>query len=547
VAADARRASPIRRAEALVSKSLYLINPKPALPSYFGAEVFEHVGKDPAQAIADLATMTVAGLAPSSWDVTICEEYVEDIDFDIDADFIGLTGKVNQVPRMLEVAEEFRKRGKTVIIGGPHASLCPEAVRGHCDILMIGELESIAEQFFGDLESGDWKAEYKADRPDLEISPMPRFDLYPNDRALSGCVQTSRGCPFECEFCDVIQYLGRAQRHKTDEQIIAELEKVYDVGYRSVFLADDNFTVYRKRAKSLLAAIRDWNTDRPDGPVGFHTQVSIDAARDPEILELCGQAGLIRVFIGIETPNEESLAESQKRQNVGVDLVGQTDAFLARGVSVTGGMIVGFDNDGVDIFNIQNDFAMKTGIPIFTLGALVAPAATPLYDRMEKGGRLIEDGSETQGVWNTNILPAKLSRKQLFEGLKWLGNKLYHPTAFTQRMVAMIDRMGPQLGPFKAGYTAHVGRAVESQARGVIRKLISKGPDEREMWATISEALSAKPEAGPTAMMSLFSYAQIRCLYEANGYWHPELAQLDAPELPPAEESELAKISSAGN
>ncbi len=519
------------RKVSFLSKSLYLINPRPANPSYFGAEAFQHSGYAAAQAIADLATSTVAALAPSDWTVTICEEYVEPINFDTDADFVGLTGKVIQGQRMNEVADIFRERGKTVLIGGPHASLSPGAVRDHCDVLFIGELEAMAEEFFADLESGNWKSEYVAEKPDLDASPLPRFDLYPNNRALSGCVQTSRGCPFECEFCDVIQYLGRKQRHKSVDQILTELDEVYRQGFRAVFLADDNFTVYRKRAKNVLAALADWNARREDGPVAFHTQVSIDAARDSEIMELCGEAGLTRVFIGIETPNEESLRETKKRQNVGVNLVEQVQVFLDHGISVIGGMIVGFDHDGTDIFQRQFDFGMANPIPIFTLGALVAPAATPLYDRMEESGRLVtEGGSETQGVWNTNILPTMMTPQQLFSGLKWLGNRLYDPANFAKRVVAMIDRMGPQRGPFKAGYIAHKPRRVETEALGVVRKMISKGPEEKQMWRTISQALAKKPEAGTMVMMSLFSYAQVRCLYEAEQYWEPEM--VSQPQFP---------------
>lgn len=504
-------------------KSLYLINPRPSHPSYFGAEVFEQTGYLQAQAIADLATVTVAALAPADWEIKVCEEGVEPIDFDSDADYIGLTGKVIQGQRMAEVADVFRARGKTVLIGGPHASLSPGAVRDHCDILVIGELEAIAAELFADLERSDWKPEYVGDKPNLDTSPLPRFELYPNDRALSGCVQTSRGCPFECEFCDVIQYLGRKQRHKTVEQIIAELDTLYALGFRAVFLADDNFTVYRKRAKSVLAGLRDWNMKRPDGPVAFRTQVSIDAARDPEIMQLCGEAGLTGVFIGIETPNVESLKETGKRQNVGIDLVEQIEIFLAHGISIIGGMIVGFDHDGPDIFRRQFDFAMATPIPIFTLGALVAPAATPLFERMKNSGRLIETGSQTQGVWNTNILPTLMSRDELFDGLKWLGNHLYDPDNFAQRVVRMITKMGPQLGPFKSGYTPHKGRPVEVEASGVIRKLLRRGTAERRMWQTIAAALAEKPEAGPMVMNSLFSYAQVRCLYETDCYWEPEM------------------------
>lgn len=504
-------------------KSLYLINPRLSTPSYFGGEAFAHWGYKTAHAIADLATSTVAALAPPGFEVTICEEHVEPIDFDVDADFVGLTGKVIQGPRMIEVAKEFRQRGKTVIIGGPHASLDPDAVRDHCDILLIGELEAIAEELFNDLESATWKSEYRAGKPSLDTSPMPRFELYPNDRALSGCVQTSRGCPFECEFCDVIQYLGRTQRHKSVDQILAELDVLYELGFRAVFLADDNFTVYRKRAKEVLAALRDWNAERTDGPVAFHTQVSIDAARDPEILELCGKAGLTRVFIGIETPNEESLRETRKRQNVGIDLLEQVQRFLDHGISVTAGMIVGFDHDGPDIFERQFEFAMAAPVPIFTLGALVAPVATPLHDRMRESGRLVVDGSEVIGVWNTNILPTLMSREQMFAGLKWLGNNLYRPESFAHRVVRMIEALGPQRGPFRAGYRPHKVRPVEAEARGVIRKLIGSGSEERQMYRSISAALARKPEAGPMVMNSLFSYAQVRCLYEANGYWDPNV------------------------
>ena len=509
-------------------KSLYLVNPRPPLPSYFGAEAFEVSGADPAISIADLATATVAALAPSDWTVTICEEHVEEVDFDHPADFVGITGKVIQVPRMLEIADRFRALGKTVIIGGPHASLAPETFRGRCDILFVGELESHAESFFADLEAGCWQAEYTGERPSLDRSPRPRFDVYPNERALSGCVQTSRGCPFECEFCDVIQYLGRQQRHKPVEMVIDELDALYDIGYRAVFLADDNFTVYRRRAKEVLAALARWNADRPDGPVAFHTQVSIDAARDPEILSLCGEAGLTRVFIGIETPNVESLRETGKRQNVGVDLVEQVHKFLENGISVTGGMIVGFDHDDLDIFQVQYDFAMACPIPIFTLGALVAPAATPLHARLKEAGRLVSEGSETQGVWNTNILPTLMTRDQLFQGLQWLGNRLYSPDAFATRVEAMIEAMGPQRGPFGDGYAPHRKRGVEAEAVGILRKLVARGPDELAMWRRISAAMAGRPETGRMVMQSIFSYAQVRTLYDTGSYWEPELATLES-------------------
>ena len=344
-----------------MSKSLYLINPKCQFPTYFGAEVMEHWGLTPLQGTADLATTTTAALVPPDWQVTICEEHAEPIDFESEADFIGITAKVGQEKRMMAIADAFRGRGKTVIVGGPFASLAPELSRDHCDVLVVGELEGIATELFTDLDRGNWKDEYRGeDRPDLALSPVPRWDLYNNDRALMGAVQTSRGCPFECEFCDVIQYVGRKQRHKSVEQVLTELDRLYEIGYRSVFLADDNLTVYRKRTKKLLAALRDWNMSRKEGAVAFGTQLSIDAARDPEIMSLLGESGMIWVFIGIETPNVDSLKETKKRQNVGIDLLEEVGVFLDHGISVIGGMIVGFDNDGLDIFERQLEFAMES-------------------------------------------------------------------------------------------------------------------------------------------------------------------------------------------
>jgi radical SAM superfamily enzyme YgiQ (UPF0313 family) len=508
-----------------MSRSLYLINPKSEAPTYFGAEVFEGQGLVAAQANADLATVTVAALAPRDWQISVCDEHVEPIDFDHPADFIGLTGKVTQEHRMLEIAQEFRRRGKTVLIGGPYASLSPDFVRGHCDVLVIGELEAIAEEFFADLESGNWKAEYVAEKPELDTSPTPRWDLYNNDRALLGSVQTSRGCPFECEFCDVIQYLGRKQRHKPLDHVIAELDVLYDLGYRNVFLADDNFTVYRKRAKELLAALGEWNRKRPDGPMAFGTQLSIDATRDPEVMQLVAESGMTWVFIGIETPNVESLKETKKRQNVGVDLVRDVEVFLEHGVAVIGGMIVGFDNDGLDIFERQYDFAMRTPIPIFTLGALVAPHATPLYDRMEKDERLHATEEYAGAPWETNIIPSQMTREEMLEGLRWLCNTLYSIDNFEKRTLRMIEVMGPQRGPFEAGYARQKDpRQVEREAIALLNKFVRQGKRERRMAANVFEAMAEKPGSEPAVMLALFRYAQVRHLYEKGNFWEPRLS-----------------------
>lgn len=491
-------------------KSLYLINARASLPTHFGAEIFAQFGFSPAQGIADLAAVTVAALAPPHWDISVCDEHLTPVDLDHPAAYVGITGKVSQAARMLELAAALRRRGKIVLMGGPCVSLSPEVFRGHCDILVIGELESVAAELFADLEHGSWRDEYVGSRADLALSPIPRWDLYPTERALTACVQTSRGCPFECEFCDVIQYLGRRQRSKPIPQILAELDLLYGYGFRSIFLADDNFSVYRRRAKEISIALREWNRNRPRGSVAFNTQVSIDATLDSELLRLLSEAGMRHVFVGIETPNEDSLKEAKKRQNLGVDLLAQVRRFLDHGISVTAGMIVGFDHDGPDIFARQLQFAMDSPIPIFSVGALVAPAATPLHERMKAVGRLVPDGTEIEGFpWDTNIVPARMSRTELLQGLRWLCRELYAPENFGRRVLQMIDAFPSSPPAFESDSNAEA-RPIEAEAALIIRKTVAQGPDEKQMMATILRGMRAKPSARKAVMRTLLAYAQVR-------------------------------------
>lgn len=500
-------------------QSIYIINPKADFPTYFGADAYSQRGYSPTTLIADLAVTTLAGFVPPHFHVDICDENVSPIDFGSSAEIIGITGKVTQRGRMRSISQEFRRRGKTVMMGGPYASLSPEDLRPHCDILVRGEVEDLADELFTDISGGRGSDEYVGGMPDLIRSPLPRWDLYPNERAIIGSVQTSRGCPFDCEFCDVIQYLGRKQRHKSSPQIFRELDELYKYGYRHVFLADDNFTIHRHRTKELLAELRDWNDRQADGRVDFETQVSIDAAKDDELLEMCFRAGMKHVFVGIETPNADSLREARKRQNLNVDLGAQVQRFFDRGISVTGGMIVGFDSDGPDIFERQYEFAMSTAIPVFTVGALTAPAATPLHKRLAAEGRLVTDGTEVAAVpWNTNIIPCQLSRDQLLDGTRWLCSKLYHPAAFGERVLRLIKTMGPKYDAPCDNRMRHPGRfrEIEGDSMGLLAGLARMGPDESKMWSRVTQALSRRPELGGTVMQFLLQYIQIRHIYKIN-------------------------------
>jgi hypothetical protein len=514
-----------------MSKSIYLINPKADFPSYYSAEIHTHLGLNPVAYVADLAIATVAALAPADFDITLCDEQITPVDLDSPADYVGLTGKGSQVGRMLALAQHFRRRGKTVIIGGPFASLSPEVVRPHCNILVRGEIESIAPRLFADLKMGQWQTEYVGSWSDLKLSPLPRWDLYPNESALSGCLQTSRGCPFECEFCDVIQYAGRRQRHKPVDGILAELDLLYRHGYSLVFIADDNFTAHRRRAKELLVALRDWNNHQSDGRLTFITQLSIDAARDDELLQLCAEAGIHYVLIGIETPNEASLQESKKRQNLSGNLAGQIQRFLDYGIGVMGGMVVGFDADGPDIFEQQYQFAMATPVPIFMLGALTAPVSTPLYQRLRQEQRLIADDKYfgANSPWETNIIPRQMTRETLFAGLRWLGNRLYHPVAFGRRVRQFLDSFHPPT--ISNQPQRKPNQQLMLQTMKVAQQVTRLGAAEAQMFLAVAPAAMKNPVAQGIFFNMMAQYHQIRYMYQQGGFWDPALAELDVPHL----------------
>ena len=517
-----------------MSKSVYLINPANDYPSYFGFEAVAGWGGQPAVKTADLAITTLAGMFPEDFDVVLCDEHVTPVDLDMPVDYVGITGKISQRTRMIALAEEFRRRGKTVLIGGSYASLSPDAMRPHCDILVRGEVEHIFDQICDDLRTSHWRDEYVGDKADLSNSAIPKWGKYPNNRALTGTLQTSRGCPFECEFCDVIQYLGRKQRHKPVGHVLAELDELYRHGYRSVFLADDNFTVFRSRAKELLEALRDWNNRQEYGRVDFSTQVSIDAAKDDELLQMCADAGLTDVFIGIETPNEASLNETKKRQNTKIDLASQIQRFFDHGIYVVGGMIVGFDADGLDIFKRQYEFAMLTGVPIFTLGALVAPDATPLRERMKKLGRLEEGGAETAGTpWNTNIIPHQMTREQLLTGMRWLYNNMYHPAAMAERISSFVAKfkMPGSARQNPRQQTGSPARQINKEMMELIGKLAERGPAEAKMFSDVSALGKNNFEARQFLIRILAMYSQIVYMSEQGSFWDPQLAETKPAEL----------------
>lgn len=508
-------------------KTIYLINPRNDFASYYGGEVLEGRLGRPGQLVADLAVTTVAALMRPYMNVVLCEQHVQEVDFTLPVDYVGITGKITQWNSAKTIAAEFRKRGVPVIIGGPFASLSPSTVEPYADILATGELEMLVEELCGDLNRGKFKTTYAGEQADLSKSVVPAWDLYPNERNIVGNLQVSRGCPFQCEFCDVIQYLGRKQRHKPVGNILAELDYLHQMGYTSSFISDDNFTVYRSRAKEILEALYKWNNKIPDRIHRFTTQVSMDVTKDEELLRMLNKAGFTSVFIGIETPNADSLVETKKLQNTRINMVEELNKIYAQGISVFAGMIVGFDHDGKDIFERQFSFAMDTAIPFFSLNFLLAMESTPLFSRLKKSGRIKEEqGQHYQTQFVTNVHFQQLSEAEAFHGMRWLLTHLYAPEHYGARLLDLIDRLGSSAVTAEAAVTARATGITYDLFR-LFRSLRKMGPGEEQMYNRVMKRLKTKPEAASIAFHFLFLYTQVRYLLDAQ----PDGRHMYVPEM----------------
>lgn len=484
--------------------------------------------------VASAAIATVAALAPEGIEVTLCDESVQPVDFDGDFDIVGISANVSQARRALDIADTFRSRGRTVVLGGPHVSLAPEVFEGRADCLVIGELEAIAGEFFDDMRNCALRTRYVGSKADLSLSPPPRWDLYPNHLAVSGVVQTSRGCPFECNFCDVIQYLGRVQRHKEVSQVIHEVQALYDLGYNFISLADDNFTVYRRRAKELLEALANWNGANGRDYVTFATQMSIDVARDDELLAMSNEAGLLNAFIGIETSDQAGLIESKKRQNLKIDIQAQCQKIVRAGVRIEAGLIVGFDTDDRTAFRRQFEFAMSLPVGTFNTSVLVAPHATPLYESMLKAGRIIDDDVSKQfpsANLMTNFRPARMSREELYVGAKWLINKLCDPDNFFSRLQAMSELLAP---PPWVGAKGERRRHASRQPTAAVFSHVTRDMTRRDsrigaLMRRSFRLMAKRPEIRDGISDALSHYLMTLASYAADGVVEPGWAELDTP------------------
>lgn len=425
--------------------SLLLINPR-FQPSFWSLEwIYSKVFSRIRYPVAPLGLASVAALTPDHWTVRIVDENVEDIDWDHPADVVGVAGMTSQYARQRYILERFRAKGRYVVAGGNHASLLPGSFVGLADTVVAGESEYVWPRFCRDFEQGAPEALYRQTGDvDLADSPVPRFDLLKLDRYSLGAVQFSRGCPFRCEFCDIIVVFGRKPRTKTHEQIGAELDALRSLGVRNVFFVDDNLIGHKPRAKELLKFLIDYQR-RHDHRFHFGTEVSINVAEDDELLRLFRDAGFGWLFTGIESPSEASLKETLKFQNTRLDLLDAVRRIHGAGIGVQAGFIVGFDADDEGIFEQQFRFIQRAGIYLPMLGLLVAIPRTPLWTRLEAEGRIrwavgsverdLMAGAPAQntGAW-TDIEPLKMSYRSLVEGYAALVRRLFDEKAIFERL-----------------------------------------------------------------------------------------------------------------
>jgi radical SAM superfamily enzyme YgiQ (UPF0313 family) len=396
-------------------------------------------------AFPPLGLLTVAAMLPKAWGKRLVDCNVRRLkDEDILwADMVFISAMIVQKGSAQEVIDRCKAMGRKVVAGGPVFSTSHESFSG-VDHFVLNEAEITLPLFLKDLEEGKAKPIYTSDeKPDMEsVRIIPDWSLVKMRHYNSAMLQASRGCPFHCEFCDIVSMYGHKMRMKSTEQIIAELEALLAIGFRgSVFFVDDNFIGHRSKIKQLLSALIEWQVAH-NFPFTFFTEASMDLAGDEQLLRLMSQANFNKVFLGIETPDVASLKECGKTQNTKLDLAEAVRIIQWAGLQVQAGFIVGFDNDTEHAFDSLAAFVQETGVVTAMVGMLNALPKTKLWERLKKEGRLDGEASGDQVSAEVNFHP-KMGKERLIAGYKRLLARIYSPKEYYARLAQFVRNYRP--------------------------------------------------------------------------------------------------------
>jgi radical SAM superfamily enzyme YgiQ (UPF0313 family) len=449
-----------------------------------------------------LGLLTVAAMLPPEWpkrlvDVSVTKLRRKDLEW---ADCAFISGMTVQRESARRIIARCKEAGLRVIAGGPLFTMEHEQFE-EVDHFVLNEAELTLPIFLRDLEQGHAKRVYAtSDFADIRKTPVPMWELADLKRYGTMSIQFSRGCPYNCEFCNVTSLFGHRPRTKAVGQILAELDGLYDLGWRgNVFFVDDNLIGDKTRLKTdLLPALIQWRKNKRG--VLFSTEVSINLADDEQLMDMMVAAGFGTVFVGIETPDEDSLAECSKKQNMNRNLVEDVKRMQRAGLQVHGGFIVGFDHDTPGVFQRQVDFIQKSGIVTAMVGLLQAPPGTRLHERLKRAGRLLEQMSGDNVDGTTNIVPV-MSLDTLRDGYKHILRRIYSPRPYYQRVRTFLREYQPP--KLKASWDfEHVLAFIRSVCRlGIV------GKERAHYWHLLWWTLFRCPRSFPLAMaLAVYGY-----------------------------------------
>jgi radical SAM superfamily enzyme YgiQ (UPF0313 family) len=451
---------------------IVIINPR-FNASYWGLEhALPLFGKRANLPVACLPLL--AALTPDEHRITLLDENVAPLDFDriARADIVGVTGMIVQRFRMREILEELKSRGAFTVVGGPWITVSEDYFGDLVDVIFVGEAEDTWPLFLRQWETGEYQQRYEQkEKTDMSRVPCPRYDRLDASQYMFGSIQISRGCPFQCEFCDIIVTFGRRPRLKTSEQVIAELEAMRAQKIEMAFIVDDNLIGNKRAIKPVLDDIARWQRDN-GYPFIFFTQASIDLADDEEILQVLVDANIQSVFIGVESPNEASLLETKKLQNLrsGGSMADKIIRIQAAGIEVWTGMIVGFDNDDETIFDAQVKFLDDARVVHAMFGMLTAIPKTPLYDRLLADDRLDLDDSPAYG---TNVVPLRMTRETLRDGYIATMQRLNDVNAYFDRVDRLYHDLDFKFNKAQRAYwRRHPLNWLKAQSKTLIRSAV---------------------------------------------------------------------------